>query len=62
MENIASDWIKILEICKKLSLQGFFPMGKIAEKAVCRSVFNMALYFECSINQNALLQTVFWVL
>jgi len=42
------------------------PVGNIAEKAVCRSVFlecifdNMALYFDCRINQNALLQTVFW--
>jgi len=31
-------------------------MGKIAKKAVCRSVFfdNLALYFECRINKNAL--------
>jgi len=34
-------------------------VGKIAEKAVCRSVDNMALYFECLINKNALFQTVF---
>jgi len=37
------------------------PMGKFAEKAVGRSVFNnMALYFECRIYKNALLQTVFF--
>jgi len=36
-----------------------FPVGKIAEKAVCRSVHNMALYFQCRINKNALFQTVF---
>jgi len=34
-------------------------VGKIAEKAVCRSVFcvkyNMALYYECRINKNSLL-------
>jgi len=30
------------------------------EKAVCRSVFlTMALYFECRINKNALIHTVF---
>jgi len=36
-------------------------MGKFVEKAVCRSVFLtiMALYFECRINKNALLLTVF---
>jgi len=36
------------------------PVGKIAENAVCRSVFLMALYFECRINKNALLKTVFF--
>jgi len=37
-------------------------MGKIAEKAVCKSIFfdNIALYFECRINKNTLLQTVFF--
>jgi len=34
-------------------------VGKIAEKAVCRSD-NMGLYFECWINKNAPLQTVFF--
>jgi len=30
----------------------YSPVGKIAEKAVCRCVFlNMALYFECRINK-----------
>jgi len=31
------------------ALLHYFPVGKIAEKALCRSVFshNMALYFEC---------------
>jgi len=38
-----------------------FLVGKIAEKAVCRSVFyNMAQYFDCRINKNALLQTFFF--
>jgi len=38
-------------------------VGKIPEKAVCRSVFltNMALYFGCQINKTALLQTVFFL-
>jgi len=38
------------------------PVGKIVEKAVYRIVFfdNMALYFECRNNKNALLQTFFW--
>jgi len=35
--------------------------SKIAEKkAVCRSVFLTALYFECQSNKNALIQTVFF--
>jgi len=35
------------------------PVGKNAEK-VCKCIFdNMARYFECQINKNALLQTVF---
>jgi len=38
--------------------QRLFSVGKIAEKAVCRSVFYIALYFECRINKKALLQTV----
>jgi len=49
------------------------PVGKITEKAVCRSVLlttwhcmctfdNMALYLKCWINKNALLQTVFLVI
>jgi len=29
----------------------FFPVGKIAEKAVCECIFDMALYFECQINK-----------
>jgi len=35
-----------------------FVVGKITEKAVCKSVFfdNMALYFEYRINKNALLE------
>jgi len=35
-------------------------VGKIDEKAECRSVFfdNMVLYSECRIYRNALLQTV----
>jgi len=38
-----------------------YPVGKIAEKAICRSVFLtiMALHFEFRINKNSLLQTVF---
>jgi len=38
-----------------------FPVGKIAEKAVCKSVYfgSIALYFECRINKNTLLQTAF---
>jgi len=34
------------------------PVGKIAEKAVVRVYFYMALYFECRINKNALLHNV----
>jgi len=36
-------------------------VGKIAEKAVCKSVIfdNMALYFQCRISKSAL-QTVFF--
>jgi len=37
-------------------------VGKIAEKAVCGSIFgNIALYFECRINKNTLLRTAFFV-
>jgi len=46
--------VRILEI--------YSPVGQIAEKAVSRSVFltTMALlYFECRINKNALIRTVF---
>jgi len=39
-------------------------VGKTAEKAVCRSVFLTAwhclAHFECRINKNLLLQTVFF--
>jgi len=35
-------------------------VGKIAEKAVCRSICNTALYFECRINKNAFFQLFFW--
>jgi len=37
-----------------------FPVGKIAEEAVECILDNMALYFDCRTNKNALLQTVFW--
>jgi len=52
------------EICLDWTLRAIFlfAMGKIAEKAVRRSVFlttYMALFFECRINKYALLQTVF---
>jgi len=42
-------------ICRKRVIL-LFSVGKIAEKAVCKSVFfdNVALYFECQINKNAL--------
>jgi len=33
-------------------------VDKIAEKEVCTSVFLTALYFECRINKNALLQSI----
>jgi len=33
-------------------------VGKIAEKAVCKSVFLYGTVFLCRINKNALLQTV----
>jgi len=37
----------------------YCPVSKITEKAVRKSVFlTTALYFECRINKNALLQTV----
>jgi len=57
--------IELLESNNTKYIRGWYdvvlkrhPVGKIAEKAVCRSV--LALYFECRINKNALLQTVFW--
>jgi len=37
-----------------LTYEFMIPVGKFAEKAVCRSVF-----LKCRINRNALLQTVF---
>jgi len=47
---------------KKNFTKPIYLVGKIADKAVCRSecIFdNIALYYECRINKNALLQTVF---
>jgi len=43
-------------------ISGPIPVGKIAEKAVSRSVFltTWHMYFECRINKNSLLQTVFF--
>jgi len=60
--------ILILRISVTFPKYHFFrinPVGKIPEKAVCRSVFecifdNMALYNECQINKKALFRTVFW--
>jgi len=38
-----------------------FPVGKIAEKAACRSVFlTRHCIWSDELTKNALLQTVFW--
>jgi len=56
-----TDGSPITQNFRLLKITYYFSLGKIAEKAVCRSVFdNMALYFECRINKNALLQNVFF--
>jgi len=39
---------------REITKQTNCSVGKIAEKAVCRRVFdNIARYFECRINKNA---------
>jgi len=40
-------------------INGYYSVGKIAEKAVCKSAFLTALYFERRINKNAFFQTAF---
>jgi len=55
---------QILEQSQSLTLDftGFHPVGKIAEKAVCGSVFLPIWHCILSdeLTQNALLQTPFW--
>ena len=55
--------------CDKLSnsiyILNYYPVGKIAEKAMRRSVFlaiHIALYIECRFNKNSLLQCYFLVI
>jgi len=59
--NADTYYTSLDEVSQSQTAKIIIPVGKIAKKEVYRSIFcwQYGMQFECRINKNALLQTVF---